>query len=108
MRVAAGPSLLRLIYEAVPKKDGFDPALEGWPEPHAHPSPGLSDNSQAPAGQETVYKPRLCLVALAAGVALYLWGARCASVCICRGEGRQWGGGGLLEKMGCHRKSTVP
>lgn len=49
MRVAAGPSVLRLIYEAVPKKDGFDPGLEGWPEPRAHPSPGLSDNSQAPA-----------------------------------------------------------
>lgn len=55
-------------------------------------------------GQETVYKLRLCLVALASWVVLYLWGACCASVCICRGEGRQWGGRGAPGENGVSQK----
>lgn len=119
-RWAAGlVSVFGLIYEAVPRKDGFNSALEVWLEPHCRPiSRAVKRFTGACLGRETLYKLCLCLVVPLPGHSSILMcrahlGPSSVSVCCCRGEGRERGRRSKQERMmegslKKWRKSTAP
>lgn len=108
-------SQLGLIYEAVPRRDGFNSALKCGPSRTTDPSPGLSNISQAPAWaarhfMSCVSASRACRSGIWSGVVPL--GACSVSVWVRRAE--QGGGDSGDEDnfgkrgWGRHRGSTVP